>query len=78
MTSQTLPYWAALIALIAAIGGGAVVGARIHHARLVEKTKSLLAVNGSIDTLHTSLSDHELEPDGPAIGLRAYFGAQET
>ena len=47
MTSQTLPYWAALIALIAAIGGGAVVGARIHHARLVEKTKSLLAVNGS-------------------------------
>lgn len=78
MTSETLPNWVALIALIAALGGGGVIAARIHHSRLVAKTKSLLALRGAVGTLDTSLSDHELEPDGPAIGLRAYFGPEET
>jgi len=78
MTSQTLPYWAALTALIAALGGGAVAGARIHHARLVEKTKSLLALSGKVDTAHMGVSEHELEPNGPPIRLRAYFPPEET
>jgi hypothetical protein len=78
MTSDSIPYWAALVAAIAMITGAAVGGTKLYRSRLIKRTQKLLAVNGSLDTSQSKASDDELALDGPPIRLRGYLGPEET
>jgi len=78
MTSDTLPNWGALFAVIAVLVGAGTAFVRYRHAQLVEQTRSLLAMKGSMDTPLMAAADDELEFDGPPIRLRGYLGPEET
>jgi len=81
MDGETAPNWAAVVVLVALLGG-AVPAAKwykkILHERLIAKTAKLLSLHSDLDPTEGTYLSNGLKVDGPSIRLRAYFDPEES
>ena len=77
LTTDSAPYWGALLAFVAVVAGGGAGAKKLYRSRLIKRTRGLLAVSGSLEAALGAVNERELEPDGPSIGLHAYLGPED-
>jgi hypothetical protein len=77
LTEDTAPYWGAVAALVALIGGGGMAAAKAYNRWRIGRTAQLLHVSSSLDPAIEKFRSSGLKLDGPSIRLRAYLDPGE-